>query len=321
MMWLALGLRCALGGRNEQRDSLAVDMGTHFQRSKASDSSRWNAGESDVIERLGHEIAQELVGMGRHHHRNGTDAIPSDAVESESSDDVEEAPATSQSAALGLLERLEHDSPATRSSPVGNLGAVHGSAADSILQKLQNISKVLDTTSAFEKSSDTPVRMAMEESKNTTPAARDLAQAKTLMAKEDLKHHQQGLDGVAGDLLQLEEAVVREQMHHSGIDKAPSFDFLDKDHTGSITLDQFKTFCSSMVGDPDALFHKIDVDSSGKFDKQEYKHAVDEKIIKPPDFNPEILAAAAGIDSPANQQSRSSVFVLLVSLVFLWKPV
>lgn len=319
-MWLALGLRCALGGRNEHRDSLAVDIGAHFQRSKASDSSRWHAGESDVIERLGHEIAQQLAGMGRHHHRTGTDAISSDAVEPDSSDDVEEAPSISQSVASGLLERVEHDSPATRSSPVVDLGTVQRSAADSILQKLQNISKVLDTTSTFEKSSGTLVHMATGESKNTTPAIRSLEEAKTLMVNNKSKHHQQGLDGVAGDLLQLEEAVVREQMHHSGIDKVPSFDFLDKEHVGSITLDQFKSFCSSMVGDPDALFHKIDVDSSGTFDKQEYKHAVNNKVIKPTDFKPEILAAAAGVDSAANQQSRSSVFVLLVSLFFLWKP-
>jgi len=395
VLWLVLaGLRCAVGERDG--DSLAVDTGAHFHGSKHLGSSRRDARDLDVIESLGHEIAEQLAER-QHDHHGADDTLSIESL-------------LQEQRASHTLSGLEHSHGG---SEVDDLASEHSSAAVDVLKKLEGLSNVLQTTSVLEKSGGTSARTSMEESEDVTPPApaeksvdvsqdasrppvgrearelsplsqrelaelfqpssglgkpasmlqsyaesiqrpetpktmpeapkhyqgshdsaavellqlkeslaRDVAKAKKLMGKESKLHYHQrrGLDGVAGTLLQLEETVKLEQMRRRG--DLPSFEFLDKEHRGSLSLEEFKQSLSSVVSDPDVLFHKLDKNSKGTIDKAEYELGVKENLITVDDIKPELVAEAAkdgGMltksDSAANHRSRPCVSMLLISLL------
>lgn len=109
-----------------------------------------------------------------------------------------------------------------------------------------------------------------------------------------------GLDDVAGNLLQLKQAVtqdlnnVKERSSRSpqkgGV---PSFDTIDKDHKGSLSLEEFRSIASAHFSDPDDTFKKIDENGSGKIDRQEYDQAVKAGIIKSDSFDTDTPKSAS----------------------------
>lgn len=316
VLWLVFtGLQCALGDRNgDDGDSLAVDTGAHFHRSGVLEIEQPHAevGHMDamrpsvadgIFDKL-ESVSKVLNATSAMEKSAGTSAhFASEEFNQEASTSALHFPSTQRELARFFDDSWGMEKPPSMLQSWSN--EKQGPDVPKILipEALKHHSGGLDRSS----------RKLLELKE---PVAQDLVKAKTVMAKQELKHHRRGLDRVAGQLLQLEEAVVRDQMRRTGRANPPSFDSLDQSHAGSISVDAFKEFLSSSVSDPDGLMKKLDVDSSGKIDRQEYDKAVKDNMIKCEDLKPELCGKE---DSAAFRRCRSSVVVPLVSLVFFWK--
>lgn len=197
--------------------------------------------------------------------------------------------------------------------------ASSGLATAGILTQLANFSHSLDTEKVWEKEADKSAQHAIEKSQDIVQpgGAQDAAdpwhmQGSGLRELANLfqpartgiqrwKHEvkpaelprktvsvslapigKNALDDVAGNLLQLKQAVTqdlssRTLQRERGV---PSFDAIDVDHKGSLSLEEFKSIASAHFSDPDDTFKKIDQNGSGKIDRQEYDQAVKDGIIK-----------------------------------------
>jgi len=223
------------------------------------------------------------------------------------------------SEAAGLLQKLASIQADVLGDDSAQENAAHashvfaGTATAGILTQLANFSHSLDTESAWEKKADKSAQHAIEKSQDIVqPAAAHEAEALSLRELANLFQTggsgiqrwkpevkpvdvprktvrislapigKNGLDDVAGNLLQLKQAVTQDLSSRSlqrerGV---PSFDAIDLDHKGSLSLEEFKSIASAHFSDPDDTFKKIDQNGSGKIDREEYDQAVKEGIIK-----------------------------------------
>lgn len=223
------------------------------------------------------------------------------------------------SEAAGLLQKLASIQADVLGDDSAQENAAHashvfaGTATAGILTQLANFSHSLDTESAWEKKADKSAQHAIEKSQDIVqPAGRNKAEALSLRELANLFQTggssiqrwkpevkpvdvprkivsislapigKNGLDDVAGNLLQLKQAVTQDLSSRSlqrerGV---PSFDAIDLDHKGSLSLEEFKSIASAHFSDPDDTFKKIDQNGSGKIDREEYDQAVKEQIIK-----------------------------------------
>lgn len=188
-------------------------------------------------------------------------------------------------------------------------------ATAGILTQLANFSHSLDTESAWEKKADKSAQHAIKESQDSAdrsaadpwhmqvsglrelanlfqPGGSGIQRWKPEVKPVDMPRKtvsislapigKNGLDDVAGNLLQLKQAVTQDLSSRSlqrerGV---PSFDTVDIDHKGSLSLEEFKSIASAHFSDPDDTFKKIDQNGSGKIDREEYDQAVKDDIIK-----------------------------------------
>jgi len=168
-------------------------------------------------------------------------------------------------------------------------------------------------SSALEESAEAANSVSLRDlAKIFQPVSQDIVRARALNHDNAGKNHQilktklpkhghGGLDAVAGDLLQLKQAMVRKNgLHFEGA--VPNFDTLDKDHKGSLSLDDFKALVSSDASGVEDIFKKVDKNGSGKIDKEEYDRAVTDGIIKA-----ELFVGGSG-----TSRSTSMLFVALL---------
>jgi hypothetical protein len=185
--------------------------------------------------------------------------------------------------------------------PMALYRAQRTSLASGLLETLDNISQGLETASAFSAAevpletgivvpaaTDAPLKAgavpehALHVHDIPVPAADHADVEPGVGMVEDNAEHESdepdSLDAVAGNLLELKEAVVLHSLSMQSANAVPDFDALDEKHEGSLNLEQFTAHAKSPTIGED-VFKKIDKDASGKIDQEEYDKAVQDGIV------------------------------------------
>jgi hypothetical protein len=285
IVFLFCRLLCVGGGRDVvNQDSVAVDTSAHFDKStvwKGQFGSLGEANGTDVIEKLGREIAKNLARELHDTHAEHT-LSPMELAEQlvhtlqpNATKPTKQHAAADQHRDLPTsLSELVHGSHGSSVAPSAIAAAPVQAAGHS--QRLSNIRHVSS-------GNRTPTRL---QSLHAHLQADQGARSQRLTEKR--------LDAIASDLIQLKAVVAlqktaREQMEFThALDMFHAvegsgttcidFGVLDaKLHSppqGSLSENEFLQVCNKA-----GVFEKIDIDGSGKIDAAEYRKACYDKVL------------------------------------------
>lgn len=200
--------------------------------------------------------------------------------------------------------------------PLHNVDTIEG-----LLDRLHEIDEALNSESAEERGRSQPQSAARGAysrgvKQQLNHANRDVASPKHAESISVMRHEAQNhwhserkdgaLDDVAGDLLQMREALVhQEEMREYREKKVPDFETLDKEHVGSLSLERFRKASEhGLRSDAEEVIRKIDQNGSGKIDKAEYDKAVKDGLI------------TSDLFSQAFRLPISMVWIMLLNLMY-----